>query len=71
MKWHFTPDEWMLTLALGGIACMALTYIPSIIAAKIRRIKRKKTHRTCRLCGYRFILRDPEARCPQCGARNQ
>lgn len=71
MKITFTPDSWMLALALGGIACMVLVYFPTIICAKLRRMKRRKTHRICRLCGYRFLLRDPEARCPQCGARNQ
>ncbi len=66
-----TIQEFVSLVALIGICGVAAATIPVFIMAKRRRMKRRKTHLTCRLCGYRFIGSGSIAECPHCQARNR
>ncbi|SEH96610.1 hypothetical protein [Akkermansia glycaniphila] len=65
-----TPETWLLTIVLAGIAATILTFAFHAISSKIRRMKLKRSRCTCRLCGYRFLVSDAERTCPHCSARN-
>lgn len=67
-----SPGEFVLLLLLGGLVLLLGLMIPVQLQSKLRRIRKARTHRTCRICGYRFLLRDsePEVHCPHCGAEN-
>lgn len=60
-------------LLIGSMLALVAVMIPVQIASKLRRMKRRRTHTICRLCGYRFLR--PEERgivsCPHCGAKNK
>ena len=60
-------------LALVVYLCVLLTiaiYVPVKLVAKFRRLRRARTHLTCRICGFRFLRRDAEGTCPHCKSRN-
>ncbi len=67
----FSPDEFLLWLALAGMILLLCVYIPVQLAAKWRRVRAQRTRITCRICGYRFLRADDECTCPHCGARNR
>lgn len=60
-------------LVFGGLLSVVAVMIPVQIASKMRRLKRRRTHATCRVCGYHFLR--PEQRgivpCPHCRANNK
>lgn len=60
-------------LLLGGLLAVVGVMIPVQISSKLRRLRRRRTHAICRLCGYRFLR--PGERgivpCPHCGAKNK
>lgn len=60
-------------LLLGGLLAVVGVMIPVQINSKMRRLRRRRTRATCRICGYRFLR--PEARglvsCPHCGVKNK
>lgn len=65
--------EFFYLLIFGGLISVVAVMIPVQIASKLRRIKRRRTHSICRVCGYHFLR--PEQRgivaCPHCKARNK
>ncbi len=66
-------QQLFLFILVGGIAATGCVMIPVQISSKIRRLRRKRTHSICRICGYRFLRpfeRGP-ARCPHCSALNK
>ena len=67
-----SPSEFFLYLLLSGIALLVLVFIPVQLAAKIRRIHHSRTHITCRICGYRYLLGHSRAEniCPHCDSGN-
>lgn len=67
-----SPSEFFLYLSLTGLGLLVLVFVPVQLAAKIRRIIRSRTHITCRICGYRYLLSSPrdENVCPHCDSRN-
>lgn len=67
-----TPAELILTMLLFGLVLWLCVVVPVQLHAKLRRMRKARTHRTCRICGYRFLLREsePEILCPHCGAKN-
>ena len=65
-----TPETWLLTIGLSGIAATILIFTFHAVSGKIRRIRLKRNRCTCRLCGYRFLVSDAERTCPHCAARN-
>lgn len=66
-------QDFFYLLTLGGLLAVVAVMIPVQIASKMRRIRRRRTHAICRICGYRFLR--PEERgivhCPHCGVRNK
>lgn len=66
-----TPPQFFTALVVLGIVLLLLVYFPVQLASKLRRLRRARRCLTCRICGYRFIRRDAEATCPNCGARNR
>lgn len=60
-------------LLLGGLLTVVAVMIPVQISSKIRRLRRRRSRATCRICGYRFLR--PEERgivtCPHCGVKNK
>lgn len=65
--------DFFILLTMGGLLSVVAVMIPVQIASKLRRIKRRRTHSICRVCGYHFLR--PEQRgivsCPHCKARNK
>lgn len=66
-----SPAELLTVVVFFGLAAMLCIYLPVQLVSKMRRIRRKRHHITCRICGYRFLRRDKEATCIHCGARNR
>lgn len=60
-------------LVIGSLLAVVAVMIPVQIASKLRRLRRRRTRATCRICGYRFLR--PEERgvveCPHCGVKNK
>ncbi|MDO5449486.1 MAG: hypothetical protein Q4F30_01215 [Akkermansia sp.] len=65
------PHEFFAALVWGGLFLLLLVGIPIQLVAKFRRMKRRRNARICRICGFRFLRKDPHATCPSCGARNE
>lgn len=67
-----TPAEFIVGMLLFGLVLWLGVVVPVQIRSKLRRMHKARTHRTCRICGYRFLLREsePEILCPHCGAKN-
>lgn len=70
-----TPAEFFLFLALGGMALLMLVLIPVKLTAKLRRMRRARTHLSCRICSHRFlrpvgVAHHELVECPHCGAKN-
>ena len=63
--------EFFEVLVYAGLSLLICVIIPVQLAAKIRRMRRKNSRIICRICGYRFIRKEPEAMCPHCGSRNR
>lgn len=64
--------EFFLFLMLAGLVLLVCVYIPVQLASKLRRMRHARTHITCRICGYRYLLDSArsESECPHCGSRN-
>lgn len=67
-----SPAEFFLFLMLVGIVLLVCVFIPVQLAAKVRRIRHSRTHITCRICGYRYLLTHSgeENVCPHCKSGN-
>lgn len=66
-----TPAEFIIGLLHCGLFMLLCVIIPVQLSAKLRRIQKARTHRTCRICGYRFLRRTAQTPlCPHCGAKN-
>lgn len=67
-----SPAEFIAGLQHCGLFLLLCIIIPVQLCAKLRRMRKARTHRTCRICGYRFLRREeqPELLCPHCGAKN-
>lgn len=64
------PSEFFSLLVYLGVSLTICIYVPVKIVAKWRRIRRARTHLTCRICGFRFLRRDAEGICPHCHSSN-
>lgn len=64
------PSEFLAALVYLGILLTICIYVPVKMVAKWRRMRRARTHLTCRICGFRFLRRDAEGTCPHCQSRN-
>lgn len=64
------PSEFFAAVVYAGLAFVIGVFVPVKITAKLRRIRRARTHLTCRICGFRFLRRDAEGSCPHCQSRN-
>lgn len=66
-------EQFFMALIFGGLLAVVAVMIPVQVASKMRRVRRRRTHATCRICGYRFLR--PEERgivaCPHCGVKNK
>ena len=67
----FTPAEALTLLAVAAFVLLLMVVLPVQLLAKMRRVRLDRTRITCRICGYRFICKDPEAICPHCDAKNK
>ncbi|MDO5471270.1 MAG: hypothetical protein Q4F38_08210 [Akkermansia sp.] len=67
----FTPSEALTLVAVATFVVLVLVIVPVQISAKWRRIRLDRMRITCRICGYRFLRKDPEAVCPHCEAKNR
>ena len=70
-----TPAEFFLVLTLGGMLMLLMVLIPVKLAAKYRRMRRARTHLSCRICSHRFLRpadvpHHETVECPHCGAKN-
>ena len=63
--------EFFEVLVYAGLILLVCVIIPVQLAAKLRRLQRKNTRIVCRICGYRFLRKEPEAICPHCASRNR
>lgn len=63
--------EFFEALVYVSLLMLVCIIIPVQLAAKFRRMRRKQTRIICRICGYRFLRRDPAATCPHCLAKNK
>ncbi|MBQ6941693.1 MAG: hypothetical protein IJN23_03930 [Akkermansia sp.] len=64
------PSEFLAALVYLGILLTISIYVPVKMVSKWRRVRRARTHLTCRICGFRFLRRDAEGICPHCQSRN-
>ena len=64
------PSELFAAVVYAGFLLTVCVFIPVKIAAKWRRMRRARTHITCRICGFRFLRRDADRICPHCQSRN-
>lgn len=64
------PSEFLAALVYAGLLLTIGIYVPVKLVAKWRRIRRSRTHLSCRICGFRFLRRDDEGTCPHCLSRN-
>lgn len=64
------PSEFLASLVYLGILLTISIYVPVKMVSKWRRMRRARTHLTCRICGFRFLRRDAEGICPHCQSRN-
>lgn len=64
------PSEFLAALVYLGILLTICIYVPVKMVSKWRRVRRARTHLTCRICGFRFLRRDAEGTCPHCQSRN-
>ncbi len=64
------PSELFTVVVYAGLALTICVFVPVKITAKLRRIRRSRSHLTCRICGFRFLRRDAEGTCPHCQSRN-
>ncbi|MBR2144080.1 MAG: hypothetical protein IJ956_00990 [Akkermansia sp.] len=64
------PSDLFAAVVYAGFLLTICVFVPVKITAKIRRIRRARTHLTCRICGFRFLRRDAEGTCPHCHSRN-
>ncbi len=64
------PSEFLAALVYLGILLTICIYVPVKMVSKWRRMRRARTHLTCRICGFRFLRRDAEGTCPHCQSRN-
>lgn len=67
----FSLSEVFEVFVLVTFALMLCVVVPVQLAAKCRRIRHSKVRIICRVCGYRFLRKDPQAICPHCDARNR
>ena len=67
-----SASEFFLFLMLAGVVLLVCVYIPGQLASTFRRMRPARTHITCRICGYRYLLSDSCAEnvCPHCESRN-
>lgn len=67
-----TPAQFIEGLLHCGLFLLLCIIVPVQLSSKLRRRRKAYTHRTCRICGYRFLRREgePEMLCPHCGAKN-
>lgn len=67
-----SASEFFLFLMLAGLVMLVCVYIPVQLASKFRRMRHARTHITCRICGYRYLLPGSRAEnvCPHCESRN-
>lgn len=64
------PSDFFALLVYLGLLLTIAVYVPVKVVAKYRRIRKSRTHLTCRICGFRFLRRDAEGTCPHCQSRN-
>ena len=64
------PSEFLVAIVYAGLLLTICIFVPVKLMAKWRRIRRAKTHISCRICGFRFLRRDAEGTCPHCQSRN-
>lgn len=64
------PSDFFAFLVYLGVLLTIFIYVPVKLVAKCRRIRKARTHLTCRICGFRFLRRDAEGTCPHCQSRN-
>lgn len=65
--------QFFYLLIFGGLLSVVAIMIPVQIASKLRRLKRRRTHSICRICGFHFLRPEPRGivPCPHCGANNK
>lgn len=64
------PSDFFALVVYLGLFLTIGIYVPVKIVAKCRRMRKARTHLTCRICGFRFLRRDAEGTCPHCHSRN-
>lgn len=68
---ELSPAEFLLGLTLFGMVLLVCTILPVQLFSKLRRTRRKHNRKTCRICGYRYLRRNPGiTECPHCGSKN-
>ena len=71
MAASWAPHTFFEVVVWAGFILLLLVCIPIQFASKLRRMRRRSTTRVCRICGYRFLRKDPECTCPVCASKNR
>lgn len=68
---ELSTAEFFFAIPVVGILSLIAVFIPVQMVSKYRRMRKNYNRLTCRICGYRFLRRNPGiAECPHCGAKN-
>lgn len=68
---ELTTDAFFIAVPVTGMVLLLLIFIPVQIVSKLRRMRKQYNRLTCRICGFRFLRRNPGiVECPHCGAKN-
>ena len=71
MMTALAPHALFEAVVWAGFALLLLVCIPTQLSSKLRRVRRRRATRVCRICGYRFLRKDDPCTCPVCAARNR
>ncbi|MBT8777336.1 hypothetical protein [Akkermansia muciniphila] len=65
--------EFLLHLFLMGAGTFCAVVFVCLVTAWVRSFLDRRHKVRCRICGFRFYVRDgnPRAECPHCGAANR
>lgn len=68
---ELTTDSFFIAIPVTGMVLLLLIFIPVQVVSKLRRMRKNYHRLTCRICGFRFLRRNPGiVECPHCGSKN-
>lgn len=68
---QISTETFFFAVPIAGMVLLLLIFIPVQVVSKLRRMRKNYNRLTCRICGFRFLRRQPGiVECPHCGAKN-